>query len=65
MCSVWLQAMDRKQQRLDIILIPVDNFCETYSSSRSSPAVSTDSSWNSPYCHSISPIQVTISTEVI
>lgn len=56
--SVWLQAMDRKQQRLDIILIPVDNFCETFSNSASSPGLSADNSWNNSYCQSISPIQV-------
>uniref|UniRef100_A0A1B0AJ65 Dipeptidyl peptidase 9 n=1 Tax=Glossina pallidipes TaxID=7398 RepID=A0A1B0AJ65_GLOPL len=55
---VWIQAMDRKQQRLDLLLIPVDNFCETYSSSTSSPSGSTEHSWKSPYSKTISPIQV-------
>ncbi|XP_014230063.1 dipeptidyl peptidase 9-like isoform X1 [Trichogramma pretiosum] len=26
---VWVQLLDRKQQRLDLVLILVDNFCET------------------------------------
>ncbi|XP_005178587.1 dipeptidyl peptidase 9 [Musca domestica] len=55
---VWMAGMDRKQQRLDLILIPVDNFCETYSSSTSSPSGSTDHSWKSPFCRTISPLQV-------
>lgn len=56
--SVWMCGMDRKQQRLDLLLIPVDNFCETYSSSTSSPSGSTDHSWKSPFCRTISPLQV-------
>ncbi|XP_075146421.1 dipeptidyl peptidase 9 [Haematobia irritans] len=55
---VWMAGMDRKQQRLDLLLIPVDNFCETYSSSTSSPSGSTDHSWKSPFCRTISPLQV-------
>lgn len=26
--SVWVQLLDRKQQRLELVLIPLDNFCE-------------------------------------
>lgn len=45
--------MNRKQQRLDLILLPLDNFCETYNSPASSP-VAGDQSWKS----SFSPLQV-------
>ncbi|XP_055378183.1 dipeptidyl peptidase 8 [Condylostylus longicornis] len=55
--NVWIQGLNRKQQRLDIILIPVDNFCDTYNSTPSSPA-SGDHSWKSPYNKIISPLQV-------
>ncbi|XP_013104167.1 dipeptidyl peptidase 9 [Stomoxys calcitrans] len=55
---VWMAGMDRKQQRMDLLLIPVDNFCETYSSSTSSPSGSTDHSWKSPFCRTVSPLQV-------
>uniref|UniRef100_A0A182PSW5 Peptidase S9 prolyl oligopeptidase catalytic domain-containing protein n=1 Tax=Anopheles epiroticus TaxID=199890 RepID=A0A182PSW5_9DIPT len=34
---VWAQLLDRPQQRLELVLLPVDNFCEIYSSSSSSP----------------------------
>uniref|UniRef100_A0AAG5CY88 Dipeptidyl peptidase 9 n=1 Tax=Anopheles atroparvus TaxID=41427 RepID=A0AAG5CY88_ANOAO len=34
---VWAQLLDRPQQRLEVVLLPVDNFCEIYSSSPSSP----------------------------
>ncbi|KAI8129793.1 Dipeptidyl peptidase 8 [Lucilia cuprina] len=60
---VWMEGMDRKQQRLDLLLIPLDNFCETYSSSTSSPSGSTDHSWKSPYCRTVSPLQV-LNTQV-
>ncbi|XP_055541148.1 dipeptidyl peptidase 9 [Wyeomyia smithii] len=36
---VWAQLVDRVQQRLDLVLIPLDNFCELYSSSSPSPSV--------------------------
>ncbi|XP_017469949.1 PREDICTED: dipeptidyl peptidase 9 [Rhagoletis zephyria] len=55
---VWMQGMNRKQQRLDLVLIPLDNFCETYTSSASSPSGSADHSWKSPYCRAVSPLQV-------
>uniref|UniRef100_A0A182FL67 Peptidase S9 prolyl oligopeptidase catalytic domain-containing protein n=1 Tax=Anopheles albimanus TaxID=7167 RepID=A0A182FL67_ANOAL len=29
---VWAQLLDRPQQRLELVLLPVDNFCEIYSS---------------------------------
>ncbi|KAL1403649.1 hypothetical protein pipiens_019270, partial [Culex pipiens pipiens] len=34
---VWAQLVNRIQQRLDLVLIPLDNFCELYSSSSPSP----------------------------
>lgn len=37
MSSVWAQLLNRLQQRLDIILIPLDNFTEHYSSPTNSP----------------------------
>lgn len=51
--NIWIEAMNRKQQRLDLILLPLDNFCETYNSPASSP-VAGDQSWKS----SFSPLQV-------
>lgn len=51
--------MNRKQQRLELILIPLDNFCETYSSTASSP--SEDHSWKGPTNRNISPLQVVYS----
>ncbi|KAH8419166.1 hypothetical protein KR222_007338 [Zaprionus bogoriensis] len=56
---VWLEALDRKQQRLDVMLIPLDNFCESYSSQVSTPTDSLgDHSWRSPYNRTITPLQV-------
>ncbi|ALC47034.1 CG3744 [Drosophila busckii] len=56
---VWLAGLDRKQQRLDVMLIPLDNFCESYSSEVSSPTDSIgDHSWRSPYNRTITPLQV-------
>lgn len=52
---VWAQLMNRAQQRLDLVLIPLDNFCEIYSSPTSSPI--SDHSWRSPHAIT-SPIQV-------
>uniref|UniRef100_A0A182ME48 Dipeptidyl peptidase 9 n=1 Tax=Anopheles culicifacies TaxID=139723 RepID=A0A182ME48_9DIPT len=34
---IWAQLLDRPQQRLELVLLPLDNFCEIYSSSSSSP----------------------------
>lgn len=57
--SVWVQGLDRKQQRLDVILIPLDNFCESYSSQVSTPTDSIgDHSWRSLYSRTITPLQV-------
>ncbi|EDW43570.1 GM23448 [Drosophila sechellia] len=56
---VWVQGLDRKQQRLDVILIPLDNFCESYSSQVSTPTDSLgDHSWRSLYSRTITPLQV-------
>ncbi|XP_017967376.1 dipeptidyl peptidase 9 isoform X2 [Drosophila navojoa] len=56
---VWMQGLNRKQQRLDVMLIPLDNFCESYSSQVSTPTDSIgDHSWRSPYNRTISPLQV-------
>ncbi|XP_034486171.1 dipeptidyl peptidase 9 isoform X2 [Drosophila innubila] len=56
---VWVQGLDRKQQRLDVMLIPLDNFCESYSSQVSTPTDSLgDHSWRSPYNRTITPLQV-------
>uniref|UniRef100_A0A182NSD9 Peptidase S9 prolyl oligopeptidase catalytic domain-containing protein n=1 Tax=Anopheles dirus TaxID=7168 RepID=A0A182NSD9_9DIPT len=41
---VWAQLLDRPQQRLELVLLPVDNFCEIYSSSSSSPSCGVGSS---------------------
>lgn len=27
--SVWVQLLDRKQQRLELVLLSIDNFCES------------------------------------
>lgn len=27
-CSVWVQLLDRKQQKLELVLLSTDNFCE-------------------------------------
>ncbi|XP_017086832.2 dipeptidyl peptidase 9 [Drosophila bipectinata] len=56
---VWVQGLDRKQQRLDVFLIPLDNFCESYSSQVSTPTDSIgDHSWRSLYSRTITPLQV-------
>uniref|UniRef100_B3P6W3 GG12305 n=1 Tax=Drosophila erecta TaxID=7220 RepID=B3P6W3_DROER len=56
---VWVQGLDRKQQRLDVILIPLDNFCESYSSQVSTPTDSIgDHSWRSLYSRTITQLQV-------
>ncbi|KAH8278641.1 hypothetical protein KR018_006442 [Drosophila ironensis] len=56
---VWVQGLDRKQQRLDVVLIPLDNFCESYSSQVSTPTDSIgDHSWRSLCNRTITPLQV-------
>lgn len=54
--SVWAQVMNRTQQRLELVLIPVDNFCESCGSVTSSP--NGDHSWKSPLGKTTTPIQV-------
>ncbi|XP_055680825.1 dipeptidyl peptidase 8 [Lutzomyia longipalpis] len=53
---IWTQLMNRLQQRLEVVLIPIDNFCEPYSSGPSSPA-GEEVDWKSPL-PAISPMQV-------
>jgi len=61
---VWAQLMDRLQQKLVLVLIPLDNFCEpSESPPPSSPehedgAGSCSNSWRSPIDKSSSPLQV-------
>ncbi|XP_053671772.1 dipeptidyl peptidase 9 [Anopheles nili] len=45
---VWAQLLDRPQQRLEVVLLPVDNFCEIYSSSAPSPNCGVDASLSTP-----------------
>lgn len=54
--SVWTQVMNRTQQRLELVLIPLDNFCESCGSVTSSP--NGDHSWKSPLGKTTTPIQV-------
>lgn len=60
--SVWAQLLNRQQKRLDLILIPLDNFCEICSSNSlsCSPVINsaTDHSWQSTLGKLTSPIQV-------
>lgn len=48
--------MNRAQQRLDLVLIALDNFCESYCSATSSPT--DDHSWKSTLSKTTTPIQV-------
>lgn len=48
--------MNRTQQRLELVLIPLDNFCESCGSVTSSP--NGDHSWKSPLGKTTTPIQV-------
>lgn len=51
--------MNRQQQRLDLILIPIENFCrEPYNSNSSSPDQDDKHLWNSIGCKTSKPIQV-------
>lgn len=51
--------MDRSQQRLELVLIPLDNFCESYGSESSSPnGDKDDHSYKSRLGKTIAPIQV-------
>lgn len=58
---IWVQLLSRQQNRLDLILIPLDNFCEICSSSSASSSpngIVTDHSWQSTLGKLTSPIQV-------
>ncbi|XP_063709274.1 dipeptidyl peptidase 9 [Culicoides brevitarsis] len=57
---LWAQLLDRLQQHLVVVLIPVDNFCEPYESASSTPSHDdgSSSSWRSPSDKSSSPLQV-------
>lgn len=61
-CSqyVWAQLLNRQQQYLELILIPVENFCcEPYNSNPSSPdSASEKHIWKSILDKSAKPIQV-------
>uniref|UniRef100_A0A1Q3F6C2 Putative dipeptidyl-peptidase n=1 Tax=Culex tarsalis TaxID=7177 RepID=A0A1Q3F6C2_CULTA len=52
---VWAQLVNRIQQRLDLVLIPLDNFCELYSSSSPSPGGGAGSSSTSSSTHNSKP----------
>lgn len=57
---VWAQLLNRQQQHLDLILIPVESFCcEPYNSNPSSPeSVSEKHLWKSMLDRPSKPIQV-------
>lgn len=57
---VWAQLLNRQQQHLELILIPVESFCcEPYNSNPSSPeSVSDKHLWKSMLDRSSKPIQV-------
>lgn len=57
---VWAQLLDRQQQHLELILIPVENFCcEPYNSNPSSPeSVSEKHMWKCILNKPSKPIQV-------
>lgn len=57
---VWAQLLDRQQQQLELILIPVENFCcEPYTSNPSSPeSTSEKHMWKGILNKSPKPIQV-------
>lgn len=60
--SIWAQLLDRQQKRVDLVLIPLDNFCEVFSDncSSASPTIghAVDHSWMSNLGYVTSPIQV-------
>lgn len=67
--SIWTQLLDRLQQKLALVLIPLDNFCEVYESPSASPehdhSNSNGSQWRSPIDKPppSSPIQVIYTEE--
>lgn len=59
--SIWAQLLNRQQKRVDLIMIPLDNFSEvcSNSSTTSSPSgAATDHSWRSTLTKVTTPIQV-------
>ena len=58
--NVWAQLLNRQQQYLEVILIPVESFCcEPYNSNHSSPeSISEKHLWKSMVEKSSKPIQV-------
>lgn len=58
---IWTQLLNRQQNRLDLVLIALDNFCEVCSSNSASSSpngVAADHSWQSTLGKQTSPIQV-------
>jgi dipeptidyl-peptidase 9 len=56
---IWAQLLNRQQQRLNLILIPIENFsCEPYNSNSSSPEQEEKHLWKSIVDRSPKPIQV-------
>lgn len=58
---IWVQLLNRQQNRLDLALISLDNFCEVCSSDSASSSpngMTTDHSWQSTLGKQTSPIQV-------
>lgn len=60
--SVWAQLLNRQQNRLDLVLIPLDNFCDVSSPNASNETTLNgaivEHSWQSTLNKQISPIQV-------
>lgn len=62
--NVWAQLLNRQQNRLELIVIPLDNFCDVCSnstvasSSSASESSIVEHSWQSSLAKEISPIQV-------
>lgn len=66
--SVWAQLLNRQQNRLDLILIPLDNFCDVCDSSSSSSSSGSGSSGNqssSVMDTTMSPNGITVTTSNI
>lgn len=59
--SIWCQLLNRQQNRISLVMIPLDNFCEicSGSSTASSPnALSAEHSWQATLGKTTTPIQV-------
>lgn len=63
--QIWAQLLSRQQNRLELIVIPLDNFCDVCSNSTITSTVATvpdpsivEHSWQSALAKQISPIQV-------